>query len=77
MAEEKKHHDHPHGHKHGHHGHGQPQHHKSGKALHKDWRSWLVVALMLAAMLAYVLSMDESLQPGGGADAPMPAEAAE
>ena len=77
MTEHDKHHDHPHGHKHGHHGHGQVQHHKSSKALHKDWRSWLVVGLMLAAMWAYVLSMDESLQPGGGEVAPMPAEAAE
>ncbi len=52
--EHKHHHDHDH-----HHGH---QNRKS-KGLHKDWRTWLVVGLMLAAMLAYVLSMDESLAP--------------
>jgi hypothetical protein len=70
-------HDHPHGHKHGHHGHGEPQHQKTNKGLHKDWRSWLVVGLMLAAMLAYVLTMDESLQPGQPPGESMPADAAE
>ena len=32
----------------------------------RDWRAWVVVALMLAAaMAAYVLSNSESLWPGG------------
>ncbi|MGB5423005.1 MAG: hypothetical protein WBN03_12645 [Desulfobacterales bacterium] len=32
-----------------------------GKKLHKDWRVWLAVILMLAAMIIYVLSLDDSL----------------
>lgn len=31
---------------------------------HKDWRAWVVVGLMLAAMVAYIFSMDESIEPG-------------
>jgi hypothetical protein len=45
------------------------------KRLHRDWRTWVVVLLMLAAMAAYVLSDNESLQPGGGTQQPMPAAA--
>ena len=33
------------------------------RKLHKDWRVWLAVALMLAAMAMYVLSLDESVVP--------------
>jgi len=33
----------------------------AGLRLHKDWRAWLVVLLMLAAMAVYLLSMDESI----------------
>jgi hypothetical protein len=43
------------------------------KRLHRDWRAWVVVLLMLAAMAAYVLSDNEALRPGGGARPPMPA----
>ncbi len=32
---------------------------------HKDWRLWLVVGAMLLAMLICVLTMDESVAPGG------------
>ena len=35
------------------------------KGLHKDWRTWTVVILMLVAMAAYVLTDDEALGPGG------------
>lgn len=38
--------------------------HPKKKGLHTDWRMWLVVGLMLAAMLVYVLSDDEAIQPG-------------
>jgi len=45
-----------------------PQHHHgqsvSGtprRKLHKDWRMWVAVALMLAAITIYVLSLDDSL----------------
>jgi hypothetical protein len=52
-------------HDHGHHGdHGHAKRAPS-RGLHRDWRLWVAVALMLAAMIAYVLSMDESLVPGG------------
>jgi hypothetical protein len=68
------HHDHDHHHGHGHHDHGH-EHHHSGKSkgLHKDWRAWLVVGLMLAAMLLYVLTLDESLQPGAPPGPEVPA----
>jgi hypothetical protein len=36
--------------------------------LHKDWRSWVVVGLMLAAMAAYIMSLDEEIKPGGKAN---------
>jgi len=31
------------------------------KELHKDWRLWVTVSLMLAAVLIYVLTLDDSL----------------
>lgn len=44
-----------------------PQHHQHSKrkGLHKDWRSWTVVVLMLAAMALYILTLDESQGPEG------------
>jgi hypothetical protein len=50
------HHEHTHGHQHAH----QPK----SQGLHKDWRTWAVILLMLAAMAAYVLSVDEEIVPG-------------
>jgi hypothetical protein len=41
--------------------HGKP----GKKGIHKDWRAWMAIALMLVAMVVYVLSFDESLQPEG------------
>jgi hypothetical protein len=35
------------------------------KRLHKDWRVWVGVGLMLAAMATYVLTLDDSVLPGG------------
>ena len=52
-----KEHSHPHNHVH-HHG-------PAWKRLHRDWRVWVAVGLMLAAMVAYVVSQDESIRPGG------------
>jgi hypothetical protein len=48
------------------HKHNAEQHpHNPGKpGLHKDWRAWTVVILMLVAMGVYVLSLDESVGPG-------------
>ena len=60
-----KEHSHPHVHDH-HHG-------PLWKRLHRDWRAWVVVLIMLAAMAAYVLSDNEALRPGGGARQPVPA----
>lgn len=35
------------------------------KRLHKDWRVWAVVVLMLAAIAIYVLTLDDSIEPTG------------
>lgn len=55
---------------------GHHQDHKPKKRPpHKDWRAWVVVVLMLAAMAAYVMSFDESINPEGNVDEPrVPAE---
>jgi hypothetical protein len=58
------HHDHNHNHGHEHHA-------KKSRGLHRDWRAWLVVALMLAAMAMYLLSGDESFQPGQAQPGPI------
>ena len=60
-----KEHNHQHGHDHHDHQHG-----PAWKRLHRDWRVWAAVGLMLAAMLAYVVSQDESLRPGGAGPKP-------
>lgn len=33
-------------------------------ALHRDWRTWIGVVLMLLATLIYVLTLDDALEPG-------------
>ena len=33
------------------------------RQLHKDWRTWVVVGLMLTAMIVYVLTLDDSILP--------------
>jgi hypothetical protein len=65
-------------HDHKHHAGGKQRHHSGGKkpALHKNWVTWVVVALMLGAMLMYVLSDDESIQPGAPAGEGLPADRA-
>ena len=45
----------------------------SRKPPHKDWRLWLAVLLMLAAMMTYVMTMDEAIPPGGAVGQPIPA----
>ncbi len=65
-------HKHPHESKAGE--HSRPKIDLSG--LHKDWRTWLVIALMLAAIGTYVLTLDDSIQPGGAAQGGLPAAAA-
>ncbi len=34
-----------------------------GRKLHKDWRVWLALLLMLGAILMYVLTLDDSVIP--------------
>ncbi len=34
------------------------------RGLHRNWRAWVVIAVMLAAIGTYVLTLDESVQPG-------------
>jgi hypothetical protein len=54
-----------HGHEHHPEGHdAKREHHKPGWKPHRDWRVWAVV-LMLLAMAVYVLTLDESIWPGG------------
>ena len=49
------------------------------RALHKDWRAWTVVLLMLAGIIGYVATLDEAespvRQPGPGVKQGMPADA--
>ena len=81
-------HDHPSQHhgNHGHHDqHGSHRQYEQAQAkkrgLHKDWRTWVVVLLMVALIGAYLASMDEALSPvkepgqKPGAATPMPADA--
>ncbi len=65
-------------HDHDKHGHDQKHHHGKSKAK-TSWLVWIGVVLMLGAMLMYVLSDDEAIQPGGpppGAIDSAPVEAA-
>jgi hypothetical protein len=69
--------DHQHSDRRGHEdGHGTKHEHRSpGWRPHRDWRVWAVV-LMLVAMAVYVLSLDDSIWPGGvGPAVPAPADA--
>jgi hypothetical protein len=35
----------------------------SGWKLHKDWRVWLALLLMLVAIVTYVLTLDDTILP--------------
>ncbi len=50
--------------KHPHGGHDSHPHGAKRRPPHKDLRVWIAVLLMLAAMVAYVMTMDESMVPG-------------
>jgi len=64
-------------HQHGQHQHGHQHHHPSRRrALHKDWRAWLVIGLMLAAMAMYVMTNNEGDQPGAPPGQGMPVDGA-
>lgn len=57
-------------HQHKHHESGNHKNrHAAARRLHKNWRTWAVI-LMLAAMVVYVLTVDESLRPAGGPASP-------
>ncbi len=58
---------------HGHYPHGGDQEHHPKKlhgstkrGLHKDWRAWLVVLIMIGTIFAYLASMDEANSPVKG-----------
>jgi hypothetical protein len=55
-------HSHPHGHR-DKAPHGHPTELWRGRGLHKDWRTWAVIGLMLAAIGTYVFTLDEAVQP--------------
>ncbi|QDT43041.1 hypothetical protein Pan241w_31370 [Gimesia alba] len=52
-----------------------PHHDKKKKKteMHKDWRTWTVVILMLAGMAAYILTNEEVLVPVDQPPEPMEA----
>jgi hypothetical protein len=64
---------------HGKQSHGHPHHdHQEPKGpwwkqVHRDWRFWTALILMIAAMVTYVLTLDESMRPGGGVQQQTPA----
>jgi hypothetical protein len=60
-------------HEHSHHDH--KSHHPPKKGIHRDWRFWAAVVVMLAAMGMYVATMDEALVPGNPAGEEVPAMA--
>jgi hypothetical protein len=52
----------------------QHDHHAPKKGIHRDWRFWAVV-LMIAAMVIYVVTMNEAIEPGGQIQQEVPADA--
>jgi hypothetical protein len=47
---------------------------RKDRALHKDWRTWAVVLLMVGAMAIYVLTLDDSVVPGSMGRTQAPAQ---
>jgi hypothetical protein len=43
------------------------QRHDKYRGLHKDWRAWAVVLVMLVGIVAYILSFDEADSPNAPA----------
>jgi hypothetical protein len=54
-------HSHPGSEPHSHDEHPKPR----GRGLHRDWRIWAFVLLMLLAMIIYLATLDERIVPGG------------
>ena len=57
---------------HGHEQHGHLADDKPRRRFHKDWRVWVGVVLILAAMAVYVLTDNERLRPGRVLHQPVP-----
>ena len=64
--------------KHSHHRHGGPDgdsvhqgHRPYWKRAHHDWKFWVALFLMLAAMIIYVMSDDLALRPHRQAQQPL------
>ena len=53
-----------------HHNDKHHQHQPAKQPIHKDWRAWTVVIIMLVAMAVYVMTLDESFFPGEPQEAP-------
>jgi hypothetical protein len=65
------------------HSHGHDQRHEKHTSvagalsgLHRDWRTWLVIGLMLAAIGTYVLTLDDSIQPASPGPIAVPGQVA-
>jgi hypothetical protein len=54
---------------------GHEHQHKPKQGVHRDWRLWVGVLVMLGAMFAYVFSEDEALQPAEPLGEQVPAAA--
>jgi hypothetical protein len=52
---------------------GHHQENKARRQFHKDWRVWLAVIVMLAALATYILTNDETLAPAPAPQQPAPA----
>ncbi|WP_425395196.1 hypothetical protein [Aeoliella sp.] len=66
--------------KHANHHKHQDEHHHKAKPKHMSRQklySLVAVGLMLVAMVVYVMTMDESEQPGGEIDPAVPADVSE
>jgi hypothetical protein len=66
-------HSHHHTHKQGEENHGTNKFLRPG--LHKDWRTWVVLGLMLAAISIYVVTLDDAVQPDSAPQKEVPAAA--
>ena len=58
---------------HGHHHQGAEHRGAKKKMLHHDWRFWTAIVLMGLAVVAYVVSLDESFRPDDSEQREVPA----
>jgi hypothetical protein len=42
------------------------------RGLHRDWRTWATLAVLLLAAAAYVLNLDQIIVPVAGGQKPQP-----